>query len=171
MADRGATTCGAAKGAGRIAGLAWRRLRILRGTLPARHSDGRARSLPPAMDDVDRRLLRLLQEDASRPLKVLAAAVDLSRSSVRERIARLEASGVIRRYTPFCACFDGSRAGRGNAAARSGGRVCRCPSRRAGGARGQNCVKKLQMAELAKLGVWWSPANSQRCTGYPSRHP
>lgn len=51
------------------------------------------------MDDIDRRILKLLQEDASRPVKVIAAEVELSRSSVRERIARLEASGVIRRYT------------------------------------------------------------------------
>ena len=51
------------------------------------------------MDDIDRRILKLLREDASRPIKTLAAEVDLSRSSVRERIARLTASGVIRRYT------------------------------------------------------------------------
>jgi DNA-binding Lrp family transcriptional regulator len=55
--------------------------------------------LPPTMDDTDRRILQLLQEDASRPIKTLAAEVDLSRSSVRERISRLQASGVIRRYT------------------------------------------------------------------------
>ncbi len=36
------------------------------------------------VDDIDRRLLQLLQEDASRPLKTLAHAVGLSRSSVRE---------------------------------------------------------------------------------------
>jgi Lrp/AsnC family transcriptional regulator, leucine-responsive regulatory protein len=51
------------------------------------------------VDDTDRRLLELLQEDASRPLKTLAAAVALSRSSVRDRIARMQADGVIRRYT------------------------------------------------------------------------
>jgi Lrp/AsnC family transcriptional regulator, leucine-responsive regulatory protein len=51
------------------------------------------------VDDIDRRILQLLQEDASRPVKVVAAAVHLSRSSVRERIARLQASGIIRRYT------------------------------------------------------------------------
>jgi Lrp/AsnC family transcriptional regulator, leucine-responsive regulatory protein len=51
------------------------------------------------MDEIDRRILELLQEDASRPIKTIAAEVDLSRSTVRERIARLEASGVIRRYT------------------------------------------------------------------------
>lgn len=51
------------------------------------------------MDDIDRRLLELLQEDASLPLKTLAAAVSLSRSSVRDRIARMRADGTIRRYT------------------------------------------------------------------------
>ncbi|NZA28257.1 Lrp/AsnC family transcriptional regulator [Luteimonas sp. SJ-92] len=51
------------------------------------------------MDDIDRRLLALLREDDSRPLKTLAAAVSLSRSSVRDRIARMQADGTIRRYT------------------------------------------------------------------------
>ncbi len=51
------------------------------------------------MDDIDRRLLALLQEDATRPVKTLAAEVSLSRSAVRERIARLLARGIIRRYT------------------------------------------------------------------------
>lgn len=51
------------------------------------------------MDDLDRRLIALLREDADRPLKALAAAVGLSASSVRERIVRLKASGVIRRVT------------------------------------------------------------------------
>jgi DNA-binding Lrp family transcriptional regulator len=51
------------------------------------------------MDGIDHKLLQLLREDASRPLKTLAAAVSLSRSSVRDRIARMEADGTIRRYT------------------------------------------------------------------------
>jgi Lrp/AsnC family transcriptional regulator, leucine-responsive regulatory protein len=51
------------------------------------------------MDDIDQRLLQLLVEDASRPIKALAAEVALSRSAVRERLGRLEASGTIRRYT------------------------------------------------------------------------
>ncbi|MGJ4729012.1 Lrp/AsnC family transcriptional regulator [Luteimonas sp. SDU101] len=51
------------------------------------------------MDAIDRRLLALLREDASVPLKTLAAEVGLSRSTVRDRIARMEASGVISRYT------------------------------------------------------------------------
>lgn len=51
------------------------------------------------MDAIDQRLLELLREDASRPLKTLAAAVSLSRSSVRDRIARMQVQGIIRRYT------------------------------------------------------------------------
>lgn len=51
------------------------------------------------MDEIDRKLLQLLQHDASQPLKTLAAAVGLGSSSVRERIARLRANGHIRRYT------------------------------------------------------------------------
>lgn len=51
------------------------------------------------MDDLDRHLLALLRDDASRPLKALAAEVKLSRSSVRDRIARMQAEGVIRRFT------------------------------------------------------------------------
>jgi DNA-binding Lrp family transcriptional regulator len=51
------------------------------------------------MDAIDRQLLALLRDDASLPLKTLAAAVSLSRSSVRDRIARMEAAGVIVRHT------------------------------------------------------------------------
>ena len=51
------------------------------------------------MDAIDRSLLGLLAEDSSKPLKTLAAQVGLSRSSVRDRIARLRSQGVIRRFT------------------------------------------------------------------------
>ena len=51
------------------------------------------------MDAVDHSLLELLTEDASRPLKTLAAEAGLSRSSVRDRIVRLRSQGVIRRFT------------------------------------------------------------------------
>jgi DNA-binding Lrp family transcriptional regulator len=51
------------------------------------------------MDAIDRQLLDLLSANARLPLKTLAAHVGLARSSVRERLARLESSGVIRRYT------------------------------------------------------------------------
>ncbi|WP_284615282.1 Lrp/AsnC family transcriptional regulator [Aquabacterium humicola] len=50
------------------------------------------------MDDKDRQLLNLLTRDARLPLKTIAAEVGLARSSVRERIAKLEAAGVIRGY-------------------------------------------------------------------------
>ncbi len=51
------------------------------------------------MDNKDQQLLQLLVEDSSRPLKTLGAAVGLSRSSVRDRIARLRQNGTIKRYT------------------------------------------------------------------------
>jgi DNA-binding Lrp family transcriptional regulator len=50
------------------------------------------------MDDKDRHILRLLKADARLPLKTLAAEVGLARSSVRERVAKLEQAGVIRGY-------------------------------------------------------------------------
>ncbi|WP_187107849.1 Lrp/AsnC family transcriptional regulator [Sphingomonas xanthus] len=51
------------------------------------------------LDDVDRRLLGLLEKDARRPVVALAKAVGLSRSAVQERLARLEDQGTISRYT------------------------------------------------------------------------
>lgn len=51
------------------------------------------------MDAIDQRLLELLRQDASRPLKTLAAEVSLSRSSVRDRILRMQRDGIIRRFT------------------------------------------------------------------------
>ena len=60
------------------------------------------------MDDKDRLLLSLLLEDSSQPLKTIAAAVGLSRSSVRERIERLRSAGVLRRYTVEIAPEPGS---------------------------------------------------------------
>jgi DNA-binding Lrp family transcriptional regulator len=50
------------------------------------------------LDDRDRRILDLLRRDARMPLKTLAAQVGLARSSLRERLTRLEADGVIRGY-------------------------------------------------------------------------
>ncbi len=49
------------------------------------------------LDDHDLALLRLLQEDAGRPQRELAEAVNLSAPAVQRRIARLEKLGVIRR--------------------------------------------------------------------------
>lgn len=50
------------------------------------------------LDDRDRRILDLLRRDARMPLKTLAAQVGLARSSLRERLTRLETDGVIRGY-------------------------------------------------------------------------
>ena len=63
------------------------------------------------MDAIDRTLLDLLAEDASQPLKTLAAEVGLSRSSVRDRILRLRAQGVIRRFTIEIGLADGNVGG------------------------------------------------------------
>ena len=52
-----------------------------------------------ALDDTDRALLRLLAEDARTPVADLAREVGLSAPSTAERLRRLEAQGVIERYT------------------------------------------------------------------------
>lgn len=52
-----------------------------------------------ALDEKDRRLIALLQDDARAPVVTLAKAVGLSRSAVQERLARLEEAGVIAQYT------------------------------------------------------------------------
>lgn len=51
------------------------------------------------LDDIDRRLIALLQDNARLSTVQLAKTVGLSRSAVQERIARLEDSGVIAQYT------------------------------------------------------------------------
>ena len=48
------------------------------------------------MDDIDRRLLVLLQEDASRPYAALGQAVGLSAGAAHERVRKLRERGVIR---------------------------------------------------------------------------
>lgn len=49
------------------------------------------------MDDIDRRLLALLQEDATRPYAALGEAVGLSAPAAHERVRKLRERGVIRR--------------------------------------------------------------------------
>lgn len=51
-----------------------------------------------SLDAVDTRLLALLQEDGRRSFADLGAEVGLSAPSVHERVKKLEARGVIRRY-------------------------------------------------------------------------
>lgn len=50
------------------------------------------------MDSFDRRILSLLQADASRTNAQLAESVGLSASQISRRRDRLEAAGIIRRY-------------------------------------------------------------------------
>ena len=51
------------------------------------------------LDPTDRQLLALLRTDAREPVSSLARKLDLARSTVQERIARLERTGVIAGYT------------------------------------------------------------------------
>jgi DNA-binding Lrp family transcriptional regulator len=50
------------------------------------------------LDDKDREILKILRDDARISAKALAARVGLARSSLRERIVRLEKTGTIRGY-------------------------------------------------------------------------
>ena len=51
------------------------------------------------MDEIDLKLLRLLQQNSRTPIKALAGEVNLSSPAVSARIDRLEKQGVIRGYT------------------------------------------------------------------------
>ena len=50
-------------------------------------------------DAIDRQLIALLQDNARLPLVTLAKSVGLSRSSVQERLQRLERTKAIEKYT------------------------------------------------------------------------
>lgn len=60
---------------------------------------------PP--DEKDRQILELLRADARLPLKALAAKIGLARSTLRDRLSRLETDGIIRGYHADIA--DGGR--------------------------------------------------------------
>ncbi|WP_369242779.1 Lrp/AsnC family transcriptional regulator [Streptomyces sp. R21] len=51
------------------------------------------------MDDIDRRLLALLQQDATQSYAVLGKAVGLSAGAAHERVRKLREAGVIRATT------------------------------------------------------------------------
>ena len=51
------------------------------------------------MDDIDRRIVALLRENARRSFKDIGEHVSLSAPAVKRRVDRLEADGVIRGYT------------------------------------------------------------------------
>jgi DNA-binding Lrp family transcriptional regulator len=51
------------------------------------------------MDDKDKLLLDLLRRDARRPVVALARDLGLSRTATQDRLAKLQASGAIERFT------------------------------------------------------------------------
>ena len=51
------------------------------------------------MDELDRRILDHLREDARTSFDAIGAAIGLSASAVKRRVDRMKASGVIRRFT------------------------------------------------------------------------
>src|SRR6201991_4518369 len=53
---------------------------------------------PVQLDDKDKAILRLLQDNAKITVREIAAQVHLSTTPVHERIRRLEETGVIRQY-------------------------------------------------------------------------
>ena len=56
-------------------------------------------SQPSSLDDTDRRIVHLLQQDGRMSMRDLAAAVHVSRAHVYTRVKRLLDDGVIRRFT------------------------------------------------------------------------
>ena len=62
------------------------------------------------IDERDRQILQLVQRDASLAQAEIARRVGLSTAAVHERLKKLEASGVIRRWT---ALIDGAAVGAG----------------------------------------------------------
>src|SRR5215475_2891792 len=53
---------------------------------------------PVLLDEKDRAILRLLQDNAKITVREIAAQVHLSTTPVHERIRRMEETGVIRQY-------------------------------------------------------------------------
>ena len=54
------------------------------------------------LDKIDRRILQLLQENASTPLEKIAAKVNLTPTPAWRRIQKLEQAGVIERRVALC---------------------------------------------------------------------
>ncbi len=63
-----------------------------------------------SLDDIDTHLLTLLRDDARKPIAQLAKDLDIPRSQIYSRLARLEDEGVVDGYTVrLGASFSGSR--------------------------------------------------------------
>ena len=54
------------------------------------------------MDDLDRKLIGLLRENARMPAASLAKALKVARGTVQNRLAKLERDGIIAGYTMRC---------------------------------------------------------------------
>jgi Lrp/AsnC family leucine-responsive transcriptional regulator len=50
---------------------------------------------PPVLDELDRKILALVQQDARQPAETIGAGIGLSASAVQRRLARLREQGVI----------------------------------------------------------------------------
>ncbi|WP_101298125.1 Lrp/AsnC family transcriptional regulator [Halegenticoccus soli] len=50
------------------------------------------------LDDTDRAILRILQEDARTPFSEIARRIDMSSATVHDRVGRMEEAGVIEGY-------------------------------------------------------------------------
>lgn len=68
---------------------------------------------PPALDDVDRRLLDELTRDGRQSITSLAGRVHISRAQAYERVSRLREAGVLK---GFAALIDPVRTGLGTSA-------------------------------------------------------
>jgi len=66
------------------------------------------------MDEKDRILLQLLEDNCRTPINELAVLAEVSEQDAKDRIRRLEATGAVRRYG---AVVDWERAGDGNVTA------------------------------------------------------
>jgi Lrp/AsnC family leucine-responsive transcriptional regulator len=77
--------------------------------MPSKTKSAESAKVSVKLDETDRRILQLLQEDARMTVKDLASAVNLSATPVHERIKRLETTGVIRGYS---AVIDRSKTGK-----------------------------------------------------------
>jgi Lrp/AsnC family leucine-responsive transcriptional regulator len=67
-------------------------------------------NVPAVLDERDRQILQLVQRDASLAQAEIARQVGLSTAAVHERLKKLEASGVIKRWA---ALVDGAAVGAG----------------------------------------------------------
>jgi DNA-binding Lrp family transcriptional regulator len=62
------------------------------------------------LDDTDKKILRILQEDGRITTKILASRIHLSNTPVYERVKKLERTGVIKNYA---AVIDRDKIGKG----------------------------------------------------------